>query len=146
MKTLRCIVSLFLVIALLLSFPLTSFAASAAAPSVTVNATRSAGTIGGDGAAISNTWSGQKLYIYACQKDSKTGITMSDRIADLNTYALRDEEGTVGTGDKISGVKWKNDESRYFPRSGAYDFFGFFACFQIRFKNSIKQERINVAG
>ena len=25
-------------------------------------------------------------------------------------------------------------------------FFGFFACFQIRFKNSIKQERINVAG
>ena len=34
MKTLRCIVSLFLVIALLLSFPLTSFAASAAAPSV----------------------------------------------------------------------------------------------------------------
>ena len=60
---------------------------SAAAPSVTVNATRSAGTIGGDGAVISNEWSGQKLYIYACQKDSKTGVTMSDRIADLNTYA-----------------------------------------------------------
>lgn len=100
---------------------------SAAAPSVTVNtSTRSAGTIGGDGATISNTWSGQKLYIYACQKDSKTGITMSDRIADLNTYALRDEEGTVGTGDKISGVVWKNNESRYFPRSGAYDFFGYY--------------------
>lgn len=99
---------------------------SAAAPSVTVNATRSAGTIGGDGATISNTWSGQKLYIYACQKDSKTGITMSDRIADPDTYALRDEEGTVGTGDKISGVVWKNNESRYFPRSGAYDFFGYY--------------------
>ena len=39
---------------------------SAAAPSVTVNAsTRSAGTIGGDGANITNSWSGQKLYIYA---------------------------------------------------------------------------------
>lgn len=100
---------------------------SAAAPSVTVNtSTRSAGTIGGDGATISNTWSGQKLYIYACQKDSKTGMTMSDRIADLNTYALRGEEGTVGTGDKISGVVWKNNESRYFPRSGAYDFFGYY--------------------
>lgn len=101
---------------------------SAAAPSVTVNTStsRSAGTIGGDGNTISNTWSGQKLYIYACQKDSKTGITMSDRIADLNTYALRDEEGTVGTGDKTSGVTWKNNESRYFPRSGAYDFFGYY--------------------
>lgn len=99
---------------------------SADAPSVTVNATRSAGTIGGDGAVISNEWSGQKLYIYACQKDSKTGVTMSDRIADLNTYALRDEEGTVGTDEQISGVKWKNDESRYFPRSGAYDFFGYY--------------------
>lgn len=99
---------------------------SAAAPSVTVNtSTRSAGTIGGDGATISNTWSGQKLYIYACQKDSKTGITMSDRIADLNTYALRGEEGTAETGSK-AGVKWRNDESRYFPRSGAYDFFGYY--------------------
>ena len=99
---------------------------SAAAPSVTVNtSTRSAGTIGGNGATISNTWSGQKLYIYACQKDSKTGITMSDRIADLNTYALRGEEGTAETGSKAS-VKWKNDESRYFPRSGAYDFFGYY--------------------
>ncbi|MBC5603710.1 fimbrillin family protein [Bacteroides difficilis] len=100
---------------------------SAAAPSVTVNAsTRSAGTIGGDGANITNSWSGQKLYIYACQKDSKTGITMSDKISDPNTYALYNEEGMVGTGDKISGVTWTDNESRYFPRSGAFDFFGYY--------------------
>lgn len=100
---------------------------SAAAPSVTVSSTtRSAGTIGGNANTITNTWSGQKLYIYACQKDSKTGVTMSDRIADLNTYALRNEEGVVETGAKTSGVTWKNNESRYFPRSGAYDFFGYY--------------------
>lgn len=100
---------------------------SAAAPSVTVSSsTRSAGTIGGDANTITNTWSGQKLYIYACQKDSKTGVTMSDRIADLSTYALRNEEGVVETGIKTSGVTWKDNESRYFPRSGAYDFFGYY--------------------
>lgn len=100
---------------------------SAAAPSVTVSSsTRSAGTIGGNANTITNTWSGQKLYIYACQKDSKTGVTMSDRIADLNTYALKNEEGTVETGTKTSGVTWRDNESRYFPRSGAYDFFGYY--------------------
>lgn len=99
---------------------------SAASPSVVVN-TRSAGSIGADGASDpTNTWSGQDLYIFACQKNSETGETMNDRIPDPTTYPLYNEHGTVASG-KTASIVWENNKTLYFPRSNAYDFFGYYA-------------------
>lgn len=101
-------------------------AISAASPSVIVN-TRSAGTVGADGATDpTNEWSGQDLYIFACQKSTESGETMNDRIPDRTTYPLYNEHGTVASG-KSAPIVWEGDKTLYFPRSNAYDFFGYYA-------------------
>lgn len=58
---------------------------SAVAPSASVEAsTRSAGTVGGKGDA--NVWSGQRLHIFAFQKDATTGETYGDKITGDKTF------------------------------------------------------------
>lgn len=99
---------------------------AAASPSVVVN-TRGAGTVGADGAADpTNVWSGQDLYIFACQKNTDSGETMNDRIPVMSTYPLYNEHGTVASG-KTAPIVWDGDKTLYFPRSNAYDFFGYYA-------------------
>lgn len=106
---------------------------SASTPSVSASvAARSAGTVGADGAVITNKWSGQTLHIFACPKNAKTGETREELIGNIpgagnNAYALYNEPGTVEADEASSAVKWRNNESRYFPRTGAYDFFGYYA-------------------
>lgn len=98
---------------------------AAASPSVVVK-TRSAGTVGADGAAEpTNVWSGQDLYIFACQKSTESGETMNDRISDKSTYPLYNEHGTVASG-KTAPIAWDGGKTLYFPRSNAYDFFGYY--------------------
>lgn len=61
---------------------------SAVAPSASVEAsTRSAGTVGGKGDA--NVWSGQRLHIFAFQKDATTGETYGDKITGDKTFLIR---------------------------------------------------------
>lgn len=96
---------------------------SAVAPSASVEAsTRSAGTVGGKGDA--NVWSGQRLHIFAFQKDATTGETYGDKITGDKTFF--DKIG-IAASDNETVVKWENDQTLYFPRSGAYDFFGYYA-------------------
>ncbi|WP_448779324.1 fimbrillin family protein [Bacteroides congonensis] len=98
---------------------------SAVAPLASVSAsTRSTGTVGGVGDG-QNVWSGQELHIFAFQKDADTGITYGDKIMnDKETFY--DKVGIAKENNSVA-VEWKAGGILYFPRSGAYDFFGYYA-------------------
>ena len=96
-----------------------------AAPSVKVNVTRSSGTIGVDDTGkITNAWSGQTLYVYGCQrKDGKIDLDGTYALSGVNMQG----EKCVVTQEKMeSAVMWERG-TRYFPRSGVYDFYGYYA-------------------
>lgn len=100
---------------------------SAAAPSVKVNVTRSSGTIGveNDG-TISNQWSGQTLYVYGCQRDKTTGTIDLDGTYALSGLDMQGEKCVVTETATKSAVTWERG-TRYFPRNGVYDFYGYYA-------------------
>lgn len=100
---------------------------SAAAPSVKVNVTRSSGTIGveSDG-TISNKWSGQTLYVYGCQRDKTTGTIDLDGTYALSGLDMQGEKCVVTETATKSAVTWERG-TRYFPRNGVYDFYGYYA-------------------
>lgn len=95
------------------------------APSVKVNVTRSGGTIGVDDAGIiTNKWSGQTLYVYGCQrKDGKVDLDGTYALSGLN---MQGEKCVVAQTESESTVTWERG-TRYFPRSGVYDFYGYYA-------------------
>lgn len=96
---------------------------SAVAPSTSVSiSSRSAGTVGGSG--VANVWSGQELHIFAFQKDATTGKTYADKIQ--NDKSFYDQIG-IADANNTAVVRWQLDQVLYFPRSGAYDFFGYYA-------------------
>lgn len=95
------------------------------APSVKVNVTRSGGTIGvDDSGRITNKWSGQTLYVYGCQrKDGKVDLDGTYALSGLN---MQGEKCVVSQAESVSTVAWERG-TRYFPRSGVYDFYGYYA-------------------
>lgn len=96
---------------------------SAVAPPAKITAnTRSTGTVGGTGEA--NVWSGQELHIFAFQKDPATGETYGDKITTDKSFF--DQVG-IADANNTTVVRWKQGSTLYFPRSGAYDFFGYYA-------------------
>lgn len=96
---------------------------SAIAPSTKISAsTRSAGTVGGTGK--DNVWTGQRLHIFAFQKDPSTGETYGDKI--MSDKSFYDQVGIADAENTVE-IKWEQGGTLYFPRSGAYDFFGYYA-------------------
>lgn len=95
------------------------------APSVKVNVTRSSGTIGVDDTGeITNAWSGQTLYVYGCQrKDGKIDLDGTYALSGVN---MQGEKCVVTQEKTESAVMWERG-TRYFPRSGVYDFYGYYA-------------------
>lgn len=95
--------------------------------SVTTSPTRSAGSVGADGTVLSNVWSGQELHIFAFQKNVETGKTIGEKITtDVTKLPFYDKVGIADNEAKIA-LRWKDNLPLYFPRSGAYDFFGYYA-------------------
>ncbi|WP_418214010.1 fimbrillin family protein [Bacteroides difficilis] len=104
---------------------------SASAPIAKIDATptRSSGSIGADKDDLHGKWNNEILHIYACQKDPETGITRADKITTTqDTYVLFDEKAKATGGSDRGDITWlEGTPSRYFPRNGAYDFFGYYA-------------------
>lgn len=100
---------------------------SALSPSVSVSASgRSTGSVGADGVTVDNVWSGQSLSMFAFPKDAETGITMSDKITpDHKSAPLFNNKAVAESGSKTA-IKWVDGKTVYFPRNGAYDFFGYY--------------------
>lgn len=101
---------------------------SAVTPSASITtSTRSSGSIGADGVDLTNTWSAQELHIFAFQKNVETGKTIGEKITtDVTKLPFFDKVGIADNQSKIA-LKWKDNLPLYFPRSGAYDFFGYYA-------------------
>lgn len=102
---------------------------SAVSPSVSVttSSTRSSGSVGADGTVLSNVWSGQELHIFAFQKNVETGKTIGEKITtDVTKLPFYDKVGIADNEAKVA-LRWKDNLRLYFPRSGAYDFFGYYA-------------------
>lgn len=101
---------------------------SAVTPSASITtSTRSSGSIGADGTELNNAWSGQELHIFAFQKNVQTGKTIGEKITtDRSKLPFYDKVGVANSGSEFA-VEWKDNLPLYFPRSGAYDFFGYYA-------------------
>lgn len=98
--------------------------ASSTAAKVEVS-NRSVGSIGADGANISNEWSGQHLRIFAFPKRIVDNITTKITLDHVEA-PLFNKEATAASGKAIQ-ISWVEPGDVYFPRSGAYDFFGYYA-------------------
>lgn len=100
---------------------------SAVPASVSVSASgRSTGSVGADGVTVDNVWSGQSLSMFAFPKDAETGITMSDKITPDHKNAPLFNNKAVAEGGSKTAIKWVDGKTVYFPRNGAYDFFGYY--------------------
>lgn len=101
---------------------------SAVTPSASITtSTRSSGSIGADGTELNNAWSGQELHIFAFQKNVQTGKTIGEKITtDRSKLPFYDKVGVANSGSEFA-VEWTDNLPLYFPRSGAYDFFGYYA-------------------
>ena len=96
---------------------------SAASPAISITtSTRSTGSVGASGTVLSNEWSGQTLHMFAFEKDPATGVTMGNKM-NKNDSPLYDQTAVAASG-KSSSIQWVNG---YFPRTGAYDIFGYYA-------------------
>lgn len=101
---------------------------SAVSPSISVDAsTRSAGSVGADGATLNNVWSGQKLHMFAFPKDATTGKTVDEKITQDHAYAPLFNKVAVAAANASTTISWEDGKTVYFPRNGAYDFFGYYA-------------------
>lgn len=101
---------------------------SAESPSISVGAsTRSAGSVGADGATLSNEWDGQRLHMFAFPKDAVSGKTVSEKITQDHAYSPLFDNVAVAAAGTSATITWADGKTVYFPRNGAYDFFGYYA-------------------
>lgn len=107
---------------------------SAVAPSVSVNVTRSAGTIGANGAELNTGWSGQELYVFGYRKEGNVAqitSTSTDWV-----FSNQYQKAIANRGDESdpssTTLKWvdgtdNENVTLYYPRANYYDFFGYYA-------------------
>lgn len=106
---------------------------SAVAPSVSVNVTRSAGTIGANGVDLNTGWSGQEVYVFGYRKDEGgvAQITSSSSDWIFANHYQKAIANRGGTNPSSTTLEWDNttaDKGKlYYPRSNYYDFFGYYA-------------------
>lgn len=109
---------------------------SAVAPSVSVNVTRSSGTIGAEGTTLNTGWSDQELYIFGYRKND-TGVAQIT--ADASDWVFNsqyqkaiahkgaDDAPNSTTLNWVDATTGNEDATLYYPRSNYYDFFGYYA-------------------
>lgn len=107
---------------------------SAVSPSVSVNVTRSSGTIGADGTTLNTGWSGQELYVFGYRKED--GVAQITTNADDWVFNSQYQKAIAEKGadtPNSTTLKWvdtatgSEDATLYYPRSNYYDFFGYYA-------------------
>lgn len=98
---------------------------AAAPPTVTVGGnTRSVGSVGADGTGMAtNTWNGQTLTMFAFPKDIGTEKTVIT--GDNTKCPFFGKLATAAKGTDGGTITWADKNVVYFPRNGAYDFFGY---------------------
>lgn len=101
---------------------------SAVSPSIAVDAsTRSQGSVGADGANLTNKWDGQELHMFAFPKNATTGETIDEKITQDHAYAPLFNNVAIAKDGVSATIEWSDGKTVYFPRNGAYDFFGYYA-------------------
>lgn len=85
---------------------------------------RSVGSVGADGGTTpNNLWSGQMLTLFAFPKDIGTEQTVITN--DPSKCPFFAKNAIAATGTVAGTISWADNNAVYFPRNGAYDFFGY---------------------
>lgn len=80
---------------------------SAVSPSIAVDAsTRSQGSVGADGANLTNKWDGQELHMFAFPKNATTGETIDEKITQDHAYAPLFNNVAIAKDGVSATIEW----------------------------------------
>lgn len=90
-----------------------------------VTVTRGSGVVGGvEGIDANNNWNGQSLFLYGFLREGTTGRT-ADMVKENALRGIFNKKALAPTGTGKGNVTWDDGNTVYYPRNGAYDFFGY---------------------